>query len=326
MKIVITSGDTNGIGLETFIKGFPAVEQNNNQFALCVNIDTLMEYAKKMNLELEIHGDKAIYRNRSFDLIQLNETTKVDFGKISEDSGAHSAASIYKALDLTLSGEYDAMVTLPISKKAQYLAGWNHPGHTEMLAERCGVPSPLMVLFKDRIRVGIVTIHTSIKDVPNSLNTKVINDKIKMLHDSLKYDFAINKPTIGLLGLNPHAGESGSIGKEEIDYINDCVKKMSTDNYDVKGPFAADGYFAHGAYLQFHATLAMYHDQGLIPMKMLARGGGVNFTAGLPIVRTSPDHGTAFEIAGKGRANPQSTIDSINAAIDIANVRKKTKA
>lgn len=322
MKIVITSGDTNGIGLETLFKGFPAVDPNSNDFALCINTETLVEYAKKANLNIEVRGDKAVYMNRTIELIHLNNGSQIDFGAIAIDSGQHSADSVEKALELTQSGEFDAMVTLPISKEAIYLTGWKFTGHTEMLAAKSGVESPLMILFKDRIRVAIASIHMPLKEVPGYLSKNVIYEKALMLHESLKKDFAVEQPKIAVLGLNPHAGESGNIGTEEIEYINECVEQLQSDDINAEGPFPADGFFAHGGYLGYDATLAMYHDQGLIPMKMLARGGGVNYTAGLPIVRTSPDHGTAFMIAGQGRANPQSTIDAINAAIDIAKVRK----
>lgn len=322
MKIIITSGDTNGIGIETLFKGFSAVEQNGNEFALCTNIDTLAEYADKLGLNLEIKGSSVSYMNRTMDIIPLKYKADVDFGKITQDAGKHSAFSIETALDLTISGEYDALVTLPIAKESIYLAGWKFPGHTEMLAAKCEMENPLMILFKERVRVAIATIHLPLVSVPKVLNKEIIKNKIKMLYQSLKNDFAVEDPRIAILGLNPHAGENGSIGKEEVEYINDAVDELYRDGYNTAGPFPADGYFAHGAYLGFDATLAMYHDQGLIPMKMLARGGGVNYTAGLPIVRTSPDHGTAFSIAGKGQANPQSAIDSINAAIDIAKNRK----
>lgn len=325
MKIIITSGDTNGIGIETFFKGFSAVEQNNNEFAICTNIDSLEEYAKKANLNINIQGTKATYMNRTVDIIPLNYYTEVQFSKITETSGKHSAESIEKALHLTLTGEYDAMVTLPISKEAVHIAGWQYPGHTEMLADKCSVNNPLMILFKDRIRVAIVTIHIPLIEVSKSLSKQLIQQKIIDLNSSLKNDFGVETPKIAVLGLNPHAGENGDIGNEELQFMNESVDELFRDGLNVSGPFPADGYFAHGAYLAFDATLAMYHDQGLIPMKMLARGGGVNYTGCLPIVRTSPDHGTALTIAGKGQANPQSTIDSINAAIEIAKFRKIKK-
>lgn len=324
MKIIITSGDTNGIGLETFFKGFPAVEQSNNEFALCTNIETLEEYAEKSNLNISIKGTKATYMNRTVDLVPLDYYSEIMFGKTTQMSGKHSSLSVETALDLTLSGEYDAMVTLPISKEAVHMAGWEYPGHTEMLADKCDVKNPLMILFKDRIRVAIVTIHIPLSEVSNKLSKQLIQHKIIDLNSTLKNDFGVIEPKIAVLGLNPHAGENGNIGTEEIKFINESVDELYNDGLDVSGPFAADGYFAHGAYFAFDATLAMYHDQGLIPMKMLARGGGVNYTGCLPIVRTSPDHGTAFTIAGKGQANPQSTIDSINAAIEIAKFRRNT--
>jgi 4-hydroxythreonine-4-phosphate dehydrogenase len=211
---------------------------------------------------------------------------------------------------------------MPVAKSSLYLAGWKYPGHTEMLADYCQSQEHLMILMTDRVRVALATIHIPLSRINQILSSELIISKTITLHECLKTDFGIDSPAIAVLGLNPHAGEDGALGEEENKIILPAIKKLNVSGIRAEGPFPADGFFAHGAYRNYDAILAMYHDQGLIPLKMLAAGGGVNFTAGLPIVRTSPDHGTAYSIAGKNEANSQSSYDAIISAIEIVKRRK----
>ncbi|MDX1642381.1 MAG: 4-hydroxythreonine-4-phosphate dehydrogenase PdxA, partial [Balneolaceae bacterium] len=212
------------------------------------------------------------------------------------------------------------------SKEAIHMAGYDVPGHTEFLAEKTGTKEVVMVLASDDLRVALATIHIPLKDVKKSLQKDKLQRYLRILYRSLNVDFGIEKPKIGVLGLNPHAGDGGVIGNEEIELITPALQELSEEGILVDGPFAADGYFGSQLYKIYDATLAMYHDQGLIPFKALTFGTGVNFTAGLPIIRTSPDHGTAFNIAGENIADEQSFQSAYQMAVMMAKNRlEKTK-
>ena len=216
----------------------------------------------------------------------------------------------------------DALVTAPIHKKGMQDAGFQYPGHTEYLTSELGGKESLMLMVNGDLRIGVVTNHLPLKDVAAAITKEQIIKKLKILHETLKKDFGKEKPTIAILGLNPHAGDDGMLGEEEEKIIRPVVIESKKRGMIVNGPFSADGFFGSGQYRKFDAILAMYHDQGLIPFKTLSFGEGVNFTAGLPAVRTSPDHGTAFDIAGANIADPSSFRQALFLAIDLATNRK----
>ena len=308
MKIAVSCGDINGIGLEAFIKSLYKIEEkqlliNKIEFTLFINENSLLEYFKKINYDNSFLKKISIEKCLNY--------AEINFGEIQKDAGELAKESVEKSLTQVILGQYDALLTLPISKKSVYLAGWDFPGHTEFIADKCNVNDPLMVLFAENLRVALATVHIPISKVANSLNTEQIIKYTNNFNNSLKKDFAIANPLIAILGLNPHSGENGAMGMEEQDIILPALEKMKTQGINAEGAFPADGFFAHPDYTKYDGIVAMYHDQGLIPLKLLAQGGGVNYTANLPIIRTSPDHGTAFQIAGQDKANPQSTIDAI---------------
>lgn len=325
MKIIVSCGDLNGIGMECFIKAIENADKSelfrSFEITLCTNTYSLSQYLETLAYSSYLSDGLLDIKGTRIEILECESRMDVDFGKVSKDAGALAAESIEKAVKLTIDGNFDAIVTLPIAKESVYLAGWQYPGHTEMLADRCGRSGELMILVTDKVRVTLATVHTPLSKVPSSISIEKLILVADEFNESLKNDFGISKPAIALLGLNPHAGENGNIGREEIDIIEPALSKIKSLRINARGPFPADGFFAHGEYLKYDGIIAMYHDQGLVPLKLLGSGGGINFTAGLPIVRTSPDHGTAFDIAGKGIANERSTIDSLNSAVQIAKNR-----
>jgi len=215
------------------------------------------------------------------------------------------------------------MVTGPINKNSIQDDAFNFPGHTEYLVDRTGAKRGLMLMISENLRIGVVTGHIPLKDVAQSITRERVTDKLEILESSLKQDFGIEKPKIAVLGLNPHAGDEGLLGSEEQELIGPLISDLKNHGKLVYGPFPADGFFGSQTYLKYDAVLAMYHDQGLIPFKSLSFGSGVNFTAGLPVIRTSPDHGTAYPIAGKGVADESSFRASVFAAIDLIKHRSE---
>ncbi len=326
MKIAVSCGDVNGIGLEIFFKGLNNFKSNENiEFNLFINSNSLNFWMKHQNIHFETVGESIIIKDYKIKISELESSYLPEVGLISSKSGSLAALSLDKAIDSVISKDSDALLTLPISKEAMYASGWKFAGHTECLAYRCGISEPLMILFSDKIRAALATIHIPLSEVSRKINKELILNKIKALNNSLIKDFGINRPKTAILGLNPHAGENGTIGREENEYIHPAINEAVSLGIRCSGVFPSDGFFAHSGYKDFDAYLAMYHDQGLIPLKLLAAGGGVNFTAGLPIVRTSPDHGSALNIAGNDKANPQSFVDSVIAAVEIVRNRNKLK-
>jgi 4-hydroxythreonine-4-phosphate dehydrogenase len=286
----------------------------------------------------KVHANKLGYRDLRFHVVQdlppqlsegeitvldvaRGEKPEVHFGKITADAGRLSMRAVEVATDLCLNGQAHAMVTAPISKEAIAMAGYTNPGHTEFIAKRSGSDSFTMMLVSDDLRVGLVTGHIPIWDVPKRTTSEAILDKLRVISTSLRQDFGIERPKIAVLGLNPHAGDGGILGKEEAEVILPSIQQSCEEGNLVFGPVPADSFFGIGAYRLYDAVLAMYHDQGLVPFKTLAFESGVNFTAGLSLVRTSPDHGTAFNIAGEGEASPGSMRSALYLAIDIARRR-----
>lgn len=326
MKLICTIGDCNGIGLEVFFKALkeePLSSSQDISITLCGNSRTIVDYAAQLGVEVCRSNSTLTVGSTPISILECETYSEVIFGAATISAAQLAVESLEMAIRLTISGEFDALVTLPISKVALKQIGWNFPGQTEMLAARCHSPNPMMILCSDTIRVALATIHTPLQNVPQNITQDHIRERIAALNNSLKLDYSFASPSIAVLGLNPHAGEQGEIGIEEIESINPAIQASIHNGINANGAFPADGFFAHGEYKSYDGILAMYHDQGLIPLKLLATDGGVNFTAGLPIVRTSPDHGTAYGIAGKGIADAKSTLSAILLANRIANNRRK---
>lgn len=254
-------------------------------------------------------------------IICYEEEVNIEIGKPSDIGGKYALISLEKATEALLNKQIDALVTAPINKATIQGPNFNYPGHTEYLAAKLG-GEPLMLLCSDQLRVAVVTGHVALKDVSGKITSEQITKKINQLYKSLVEDFGIRKPKIAVLGLNPHAGDNGVIGNEDKDIIVPAVNKAFSENKLVYGPYSADGFFGNATYNQFDGVLAMYHDQGLIPFKTIAFNSGVNYTAGLNFVRTSPDHGTGYDIAGKNMANEESFKKAIYMAIDVCRNRK----
>ncbi len=334
MKIIFTIGDCNGIGLECFFKTLNKISKEssykNIEFYIAGNKKTIYDYANKCAFNLfynkklnNINQNTIRFKNTTCEIIDSEEYPEVEFGKESKAAGRLAVASLKYAAAETLAGNFDAIVTLPVSKNVLYSVGWRFPGQTEFFADMCGTQKPLMLLFLDNIRIALATVHIPLEQVSKNITQSKLIEIIKLFNRSLWLDFCINKSMIAVLGLNPHAGESRSLGIEEEDTIKPAIEHCKKQGIQAEGPFPPDGFFGFGEYKQYDGILAMYHDQGLIPLKLLSNGNGVNFSAGLPIVRCSPDHGTGFAIAGKNLANELSTYNALISAISIAKSRRQ---
>ncbi|MFH1859721.1 MAG: 4-hydroxythreonine-4-phosphate dehydrogenase PdxA [bacterium] len=243
--------------------------------------------------------------------INLNYLTQ---GKICPEAGRAAVEYIKTAVSLALSGKISKIVTAPISKEAIHKAGFSYPGHTQLLAELTSTTKYAMMFYSSKLKVILTTIHVALRDVPMMITTEMVLNTIRLADKSLRYDFGIQSPVIAVAGLNPHAGEDGAFGKEDITIIKPAIDMAALEGINVLGPYPPDTVFLQAVKGKYDLVVAMYHDQGLIPLKLLAFDSAVNVTVGLPIIRTSPDHGTAFDIAGKGVANPQSMVEAIRLA------------
>lgn len=316
-------GDPNGIGPEVILKTLKEEGTFNAIPVIAGNPDVIRYYAESIaDLPdfVEISTPEKATGNNIY-ILPIGGDVKAEPGKITPEAGKAAMMAIEAGTVVCMNGTADALVTAPISKEAINLAGFNIPGHTEFLSQLTSTDEVLMMLVNDSLRVGLVTIHVPVAEIIGILNQDTILSHLRLMAQSLKNDFNISEPHIAVLGLNPHAGDGGVIGKEEITVIKPALELALKDGVNVEGPFPADGFFGSRQWLHFDAVLAMYHDQGLIPFKTIAFGGGVNFTAGLPIIRTSPDHGTAFAIAGKNRAKPDSFMQAYRLAVRMAKNR-----
>jgi 4-hydroxythreonine-4-phosphate dehydrogenase len=327
IRIGITHGDINGIGYEVIIKSLADKRIMEFITPIVFGHSKVASYHRKtvkirdFNFNLIKRIDNA-NPNRA-NIINIDEReVKIELGVPTEISGEMAYISLKSAVEAIEHEQLDAIVTAPINKKNIQREHFTTPGHTEFLAQRYQVTDYMMLMISNNLRIGVVTGHIPIREVAEAINEDLIINKLNILHDSLRKDFAIPKPRIAVLGLNPHAGDNGLIGKEETQVIAPAISKAFDEGILAFGPYPADGFFAAKQYNQFDAVLAMYHDQGLIPFKTLAFDNGVNFTAGLPIIRTSPDHGTAFDIAGKDQADEGSMRAAIYLACDIYRNRK----
>ncbi|HEY8403085.1 MAG TPA: 4-hydroxythreonine-4-phosphate dehydrogenase PdxA [Flavobacteriales bacterium] len=329
LRVAITSGDPNGIGLETIIKVF----SNPMMAEMCTPV--IYAHPEAIKAHRKISGSEDFQYNtvasadqalaKKVNLVNIWPDFKgpIEFGKPTKDAGLFAFKSLEAAVNDLAANKVDVLVTAPINKDTIQNKDFNFPGHTEYLAKFAGTDKVLMFLVSDFLKVGIVTGHVPLKDVAKHISKERIIEKLEMMHESLLKDFGIPSPRIAVLGLNPHAGDNGLLGSEEKDIIIPAVREAFDKGMFVYGPYGADGFFGSGTYKQFDAVLAMYHDQGLAPFKALAFDQGVNFTAGLPVVRTSPDHGTSYDIAGKGLADESSLRAAIYTACDIFRKRKE---
>lgn len=322
IRVAITHGDTNGVGYEVIFKTFaePAMLE------LCTpiiygspKVAAYHRNALGIQANFTIINSAADAHNGKLNLLTtFDEEVKVELGSPSKEAGAASLKALERAVEDYRNGLFDVLVTAPINKNNIQGDRFNFCGHTEYLEERVGDGNKsLMILLNDVMRVALVTTHLPIKDVAGTITKELIVEKATIFNKSLKRDFRVYNPRIAVLALNPHAGDGGLIGTEEQEIIAPAIKELSGNGVYAFGPYAADGFFGHGTYESFDGVLAMYHDQGLAPFKALDRGDGVNFTAGLPIVRTSPDHGTAYEIAGKNVADESSFRNAVYVALDV---------
>jgi 4-hydroxythreonine-4-phosphate dehydrogenase len=322
IRVAITHGDTNGIGYEVILKTFAEPEI----LELCTPIiygspKAAAYHSKALGIDSNfsiISKAEDAQNGRVNMLTTFDGDVKIEMGQPSKEAGEAALKALDRAMTDYRSGLYDVLVTAPINKNNIHSEAFNFPGHTEYIETSLGDgKKALMILMNDSLRVALVTTHLPIRDVPKAITKEVIIEKATIFHESLRRDFNIQKPRIAVLSLNPHAGDGGVLGSEEQTIITPAIEELADKDIQAFGPYAADGFFGSGAYIRFDGVLAMYHDQGLAPFKTLALENGVNYTAGLPIVRTSPDHGTAYDIAGKGVADEQSFRQAIYTAIDI---------
>jgi 4-hydroxythreonine-4-phosphate dehydrogenase len=331
MRIVWSIGDPHGIGPEIILKSFLTFGSSTHSFIVAGSYTVLDYYRKTLDLPIKLKlvdsaEEMTPARGGVLPVLSIAEPDDIKPGTISAEAGRLAMESIAVAAGLCQSGVCDGLVTAPIHKEALALAGYTERGHTGFLGKIFGIPSPTMMFFDQlsELRVALATIHEPLERVPGVIRTMNLDAFLSNLAESLKTDFDLAAPRIAVLGLNPHASDGGVMGCEEQDIIRPCIERLST-RLRVQGPFAADGFFGAGIYRNYDIVVAMYHDQGLLPFKVLAFDTGVNITLGLPIVRTSPDHGTGFNIAAKGKASPRSFREATLVAITIAQNRIKQK-
>lgn len=328
IRVGITHGDINGIGYEIIVKAVGEEGITELYTPVIFGVPDIFRKAAEMfgysGLKFNVAKDLSAIKEGVVNIYPVvGETLEVKPGTINKESGEAAVASLEAAVRALKEEAVDVLVTAPISKEAVQGENFNFPGHTEFLAERLGEGSEaMMILCNDTLRVALLTKHLPIAKIPENISEDKIISAVETFSHVLKKDFGIVKPSIAVLSLNPHAGDGGLLGNEEEEILKPALKKLQQNGYHAFGPFAADGFFGHGAYKNYDGILAMYHDQGLAPFKTIATSGGVNFTAALPFVRTSPDHGTAFDIAWKGEADATSMKDAIYMAIDIHRRRK----
>lgn len=326
IKVGITCGDINGVGIEIIMKTF----LDNRMHQVCTPViycsnKMISAHRKALNqTEFQyqtVRSSNEIILRKTNVINCWEEEVPIEYGKSTPNGGKYSLLSIQAAVNDLKDKKIDVLVTAPINKHNIQSEEFKFNGHTEYLAQAVNASEYLMFLVSANLKVAVASEHIPVKEVAATLSIDKIVSKLKLMNLSLKRDFGMRKPRIAVLGLNPHAGDEGLIGSEEKELIIPAVKKAFDEGLFVYGPYSADGFFGSGTYRKFDAVLAMYHDQGLVPFKTLSFTNGVNFTAGLPIIRTSPDHGTAYDIAGKGTADESSFREAIYTAIDILHHR-----
>lgn len=329
LKVGITHGDVNGIGYEVLLKAFSDDRVLELFRPVIYGSSKSASYYRKMmegdpvNFHIISKADES--QDGKINLVNcVRDEIRIEPGTASAEAGESAYIALDQAAGDLANGKIDLMVTLPINKDSIQQEKFQFPGHTEFLEDRFAREGEkaLMILATEVMRVALVTTHVPIAEVSSKLSKELILEKLYTLDHSLKRDFLLENPRIAVLGLNPHAGENGLLGREEIEIIAPAVREAQDKWILCAGPFSADGFFGSGRFKEFDAILAMYHDQGLIPFKTLSMDAGVNFTAGLPIVRTSPDHGTAYNIAGKNQASAESFRQAIYMGMDILKNRR----
>lgn len=320
IKLGISIGDLNGIGCEVLLRTF----EDSRMLDFCTPVifasnKTISFQKKELGIPINYNGiqeaSKAI--DGKINVVNVwKEIPEIQYGQATDEAGKFAIQSLKAAVGALKNDQIDVLVTAPINKNNIQAEDFKFPGHTDYLAQELQGES-LMFMVTDTLKVGLLTDHVAVKDIADAITPKLIRDKIGIMEKSLKMDFSIRKPKIALLGINPHSGDNGIIGKEDDEVLKPVLKELSDSGHLVYGPYSADSFFGSDAYKNFDAILAAYHDQGLIPFKTLSFGKGVNYTAGLNKVRTSPDHGTAYEIAGKGKADPSSFKEAVFMALRI---------
>lgn len=322
IRVAITQGDTNGVGYEVILKVFADPEMLELCTPIIYGSPKIAAYHRKA-LDLEtnfsiISSAEEVRDGRLNLLTCFDEEIKIELGQPSQEAGQAAFMALDRVMTDFRSGFYDVLVTAPINKATIQSPGFQFPGHTEYIETSVGDgQKALMILMNDSLRVALVTTHLPVKDIAKAITKEAIVEKATVFHQALKRDFRVSCPRIAVLSLNPHAGDDGLLGSEEKDVIAPAIEELAAKGIQAFGPYAADGFFGSGTYGHFDGVLAMYHDQGLAPFKAIALESGVNYTAGLPIVRTSPDHGTAYDIAGQGCADENSMRQAIYTAIDV---------
>ncbi|UOB19291.1 4-hydroxythreonine-4-phosphate dehydrogenase PdxA [Abyssalbus ytuae] len=326
IKVGISVGDLNGIGCEIILKTF----EDTRMLDFCTPVifgstKTISFQKKHFNINLNYNGIYKLSETVDGRINILNiwkETPNVDFGKETKEGGKYAFISLKKAVEALKNDEIDVLVTAPINKHNIQSENFKFPGHTDFLAKEL-TGEALMFMISDSLKIGLITDHVPVKDISSHITPELIEKKVNKMYESLQKDFRIRRPKIAVLGINPHSGDNGVIGNEDDEILKPTLKKIQESGKLVYGPYSADSFFGSDGYKNFDAVLASYHDQGLIPFKTLSFGNGVNYTAGLSKVRTSPDHGTAYEIAGKGEADFNSFKEAVFSAIKIYRNRKE---
>ena len=332
LVVGITQGDSNGIGYEVIIKSLRDERILDSFTPVVYGSSKLFGFYRKLVHNIEqmdtnvIASASQAQRGRINIVNCLSDNIYAEPGQSTPESAKSAIKSLEVAIKDLREGNIDVLVTAPINKRAMVAEGFGYAGHTEYLQKEFGSPEIAMIMASDSLKIGVVTGHIPLRDVPKAISKEAILRKLRIMKQSLERDFGIDNPKIAVLGLNPHCGDGGLLGDEEQNIILPAVQAAQEEGIMAYGPYSPDGFFGLGNYGRFDATLAMYHDQGLAPFKALAFAEGVNFTAGLPIVRTSPDHGTAYDMAGRDEADPQSMMQSIYLAIDIWHHRQEYDA
>ncbi len=328
IKLGISVGDLNGIGCEVILKTF----EDSRMLDFCTPVifasnKTVSHQLNTFGLEIPFNGvqEASSALDNKVNVVNVwKEVPKIQFGEVTEEAGDYALKSLKAAVKALKKDEIDVLVTAPINKNNIQTDDFKFPGHTDYLAQELEGES-LMFMVTDGLKIGLLTDHVAVKDAPAAINPILIRTKVRTIEKSLEMDFGIRRPKVALLGINPHSGDNGVIGKEDDEILKPVIKEMSDAGHLVFGPYSADSFFGSDSYKNFDAILAAYHDQGLIPFKTLSFGKGVNFTAGLSKVRTSPDHGTAYEIAGKGKADHSSFKEAVFTALSIFRNRQEYK-
>jgi 4-hydroxythreonine-4-phosphate dehydrogenase len=326
IKLGISIGDLNGIGCEVALKTF----EDSRMLDFCTPVifassKTIASQKTALNIDITYHGvanTREVIDGKINIVNVWKDHPDIEFGTPTAISGEYAIKSLKAAVQALKDKEIDVLVTAPINKKNIQSGDFNFPGHTDYLARELEGES-LMFMVTDKLKVGLLTDHVAVKDVATMITPALIRKKVAVIMESLKMDFAIRRPRLAILGINPHSGDEGVIGKEDDEVLKPVIREMAEEGMLVFGPYSADSFFGSGTHEAFDAVLAAYHDQGLIPFKTLSFGKGVNYTAGLNRIRTSPDHGTAFEIAGKGMADNSSFEEAVFTALQIYRNREE---